>query len=74
MNRNVAAFAVQSDVIDSPRFKEADCETLWAMVQDQAARSSNPVPKMLLEKANVEHWTVQHTALALAYVLMQQEK
>jgi hypothetical protein len=56
------------------RLQEADCETLWAMVKETAERSENPLPKTILEQAEREHWTVQHTALAIAYVLMMQGK
>jgi hypothetical protein len=56
------------------RLNEADCETLWATVEDLAGRTENPLPKTVLEMAKDRHWTVQHTALALAYVLMMQGK
>jgi hypothetical protein len=56
------------------RLNEADCETLWATIQDLATRVENPLPKHVLDMAQVRHWTVQHTALALAYVLMMQGK
>lgn len=56
------------------RLQEADCETLWAMVQEQAERSQNPLPKEILKKAKDEHWTVQHTALAMSYVMLMQGK
>lgn len=56
------------------RLNDADCETLWSLVQVEAERSENPLPKTVLEMATKEHWHVQHTALALAYVLMMQGK
>lgn len=56
------------------RLQEADCETLWALVQETAERSGNPLPKTILKQAKEGHWTVQHTALAIAYVLMMQGK
>jgi hypothetical protein len=56
------------------RLNEADCETLWAIVQEQAERQENPLPRTVLNMAKERHWTVQHTALALSYVLMMQGK
>lgn len=60
------------------RLRNADSETLWSMIQNLAFApwdredpftiTNNVVAATVLRVAEHEHWTVQHTALALAYV------
>jgi hypothetical protein len=61
------------------RIRNADSETLWAMIQNMALAPWNPnddpstitnnvMAAQVLRIGEIEHWTVQHTALVLAYV------
>lgn len=61
------------------RIRNADSETLWAMIVQMAFTPWNPeneplsvgnnvIAASILRIGEVEHWTVQHTALVLAYV------
>jgi hypothetical protein len=62
------------------RMRNADSETLWSMIQNLAMGAgqwneedpftitNNVIAATVLRVAEMEHWTVQHTALALAYV------
>jgi hypothetical protein len=54
----------------STRVREADAETMWAMIQDLAARHDYPMASQILALGRHEHWTVMHTALVLAYMHM----
>ena len=62
------------------RIRDADSETLWSMIQTMAFTPWNPedpltignnaIAASILHIGEMEHWTVQHTALVLAYVHM----
>lgn len=47
---------------------KADAETLYALIQEKAKDS--PIVHMLLLLGEFEGWTVQHTALAIAFTLV----
>lgn len=52
------------------RVAEADAETLWAEIRDMAQHHDYRLASSILAIGEMEHWTVMHTALALAYAHM----
>ena len=51
----------------SPRWMEADAETLWAEIRELARNHDYPFAARILEVGEHQHWTVTHVALALAH-------
>ena len=49
------------------RVAQADDETLYGDIVTLAQRHDYPLAARILSIAELEHWTVQRTALALAY-------
>ncbi len=54
----------------SPRWMEADAETLWAEIRELARNQDYSFAARILEVGEHEHWTVTHVALALAHAHM----
>jgi hypothetical protein len=54
----------------SPRWMEADAETLWAEIRELARNHDYPFAARILEVGEHQHWTVTQVALALAYAHM----
>ena len=54
----------------SPRWMEADAETLWAEIRELARNQDHSFAARPLEVGEHEHWTVTHVALALAHAHM----
>lgn len=52
------------------RVANSDDETIFSLIIDMAKRADNGMPTAILRIAEREHWTVQRTALALAYTYM----
>jgi len=52
------------------RVAEADAETLWGEIREMARNHDYRLASSILAIGEAEHWTVMHTALALAYAHM----
>ena len=52
------------------RVAEADSETLWAEILAMAQQHDYHLASRIIDIGEIEHWTVMHTALALAYTHM----
>ena len=54
----------------SARWMEADAETLWAEIRELARNQDHSFAARILEVGEHEHWTVTHVALALAHMVL----
>jgi len=52
------------------RLASADSETLWAMIEEMAQGHESMLASHVIAIGKHEHWTMMHTALALAYAHM----
>lgn len=52
------------------RVANSDDETIFALIIDIAKKADNNMALAILRIGDREHWTVQRTALALAYTFM----
>jgi hypothetical protein len=50
-----------------------DCETLYAKIEFEA-QQNDALAKAVLERAEAKHWSVQRTALIMAYALLQRDR
>src|SRR5258707_11802642 len=58
----------------SPRWMEADAETLWAEIRELARNHDYQFAARILEVGEHEHWTVMHVALALGLVGLEKQR
>lgn len=52
----------------------SDDETIFGLIENMAQRSMNSLASRILAISRIEHWTVQRTALVLAYTFIVRDE